>query len=294
MRAWRVTTCLWWGVSAVRKLLNANFARLWRSWVFWLAFFGMLALSVFSMFGGCRRYALDQMLGRGASLDYYYFELMPVLGLFSAVFTGLFLGTEYADGAMRNKLVVGHSRTNIYFANLITCSISSLLFLAALLLGGLVGIPTFGLWKMAPEELACYLLLAVLSALAISAVFTAVGMAFSSNRAVGAVIAILLFLGLMYCASMVYSSLSQPEMYSGMHITAEGLQVGDPEPNPSYIGGTVRTVYEFLLDLLPTGQGMQMANLEAANPLRMALCSAGIFAAAALCGGLLFHRKDLK
>lgn len=60
-------------------------------------------------------------------LDGCLFEGLPLMGLVSAIFTSLFIGSEYSDGTIRNKLVVGHSRMRIYLANLIVCSIASIL-----------------------------------------------------------------------------------------------------------------------------------------------------------------------
>ena len=52
-------------------------------------------------------------------------------------------------------------------------------------------------------------------------------------------------------------------VYSDVIITAEnGVQFGDLIENPAYIDGMQRTVYELIADILPTGQVIQMNNLE--------------------------------
>ena len=275
------------------KLLSANFMRLWKNKVFWCSLAAMLVLAVAAMLNGCRQASMDEMAVYRYTLDHYYFYLAPVVGLFCAVFTSLFLGTEYGDGTIRNKLVVGHGRTAVYLANALVCFTAAVLFVAAWFVGGLAGIPFLGTWEMGAAGLTVYLLLAILTAAAMSAVFTMVGMV-CSNRAAGAVCSILLFLGLLVCASMVYNRLCEPELSSGVIITAEGMSMAEPAPNPNYIGGTLRTVYQCILELLPTGQGILMANLEIAHILRMALFSAGVTAAATLGGILAFRRKDLK
>ena len=68
----------------------------------------------------------------------------------------------------------------------------------------------------------------------------------------------------------------------------------EPVPNPSYVSGAKREAYMFLMDALPTGQGLLMANLSIERPLRMLAASAGIAAAATVGGIFLFRRKDLK
>ena len=83
-------------------------------------------------------------------------------------------------------------------------------------------------------------------------------------------------------------------MSSGIIMTAEGMRMSEPSPNPDYIGGNLRNAYEFVLDLLPTGQGILMTNVEIARPLRMGLCSVTITVIMTLCGLILFDKKDLK
>ena len=41
------------------------------------------------------------------------------IGFFISLFTTLFVGLDYANGTIRNKIVVGHSRIKIYLSNLI-------------------------------------------------------------------------------------------------------------------------------------------------------------------------------
>ena len=42
-----------------------------------------------------------------------------VFGILLSIFIGLYIGSEYSDGTMRNKLISGNSRTAIYVSNLI-------------------------------------------------------------------------------------------------------------------------------------------------------------------------------
>ncbi len=48
-----------------------------------------------------------------------------MIGVVIAIFTSLFLGVEYSEGAIRNKISMGHKRTAIYLSNLILTSITS-------------------------------------------------------------------------------------------------------------------------------------------------------------------------
>lgn len=276
----------------MRKLMAANLSRLRKDRIFWICMLIMAVYSVVSMLNGCRQATRD-MSEFGYALEQYYFSGMPLIGIFIAVFTGLFLGTEYSDGTMRNKLIVGHTRINVYLANLATVCIASLLMLAVWFIGGLVGIPALGAWQMGASQLLAYITISVLMVAALCAIFTLVCM-LSTNKAVTAVLCILLCLVILLAGSMFYNALCEPEMYSGIMITANGTEMGEPSPNPNYVSGTKRAVYEFMIDFIPTGQGIQMADIAVAHPVRMMLSSIFIAIMMTLCGVFIFRRKDLK
>ena len=277
----------------MRNLLSANFSRLWKNKLFYFALGCMLLLSIVGMFNGCRQASMDAMSEYTYHLEDFYFNLAPLVGLFSAVFIGLFLGTEYSDGTLRNKLIVGHTRLDIYLANFLTCTAASLLFVAAWLIGGLVGVPTLGLWQMTPSKLFSYLAICLLFNTVFAAIFTLIGMLFS-NKATGAVVSILFFLALLVGASMIYNALSEQEFISGVVITLEGMHMGEPTLNPNYIRGVLRTVYETILNILPTGQAILMANLDITRPLFQMTASLFLILLICACGALLFSKKDLK
>ncbi len=273
------------------RLLAAGYSRLWKSKVFWIEMGAVLVYAAVFMLNGCRQAAANGYISY--SLDTFYFHFAASVGLFGAIFTSLFIGTEYSDGTIRNKFVVGHSRAAVYLSNLVVTGSATLLMAGAWMLTALIGAPALGFWKTGAAQLLLYLLIAVLFIAALSAVFTLIGMNVS-GKATSAVVTLLLALGLLLAAGMLFSSLSQPEMTSGVTVTTDGVSMTDPMPNPSYVGGMRREVYTFLMDVLPTGQGLLMANLSIERPLRMLAASAGIAAAATAGGLLLFRRKDLK
>lgn len=274
------------------KLLSANFSRLWKDKIFWLCMGAMLIYSVAYMLNGCRQATVD-LSEYHYSLDQYYFHSAIVIGAFCALFCSMFFGTEYSDGTIRNKIVVGHTRTSIYIANLITSFVATLLIMLVWLIGALIAIPTLGVWEMGATNLIAYLFIAVMFEAALSAIFTFVCMQ-STNKAITVVISMLLFFGLLVFASMTYNTLSETEMTSGIQITASGMEISEPTLNPYYISGVKRTIYEFIIDFLPTGQGLQMWQLEINNVARMIISSAVITLVSTLGGIFVFKRKDLK
>lgn len=131
----------------MRKLLSADLYRLKRDKVFWICFLGMLLYTVLGMLGNCGQ-ALRDTASFTYTLDMFYFIYNLPIGLLIAVFVSMFLGAEYGDGTIRNKLIVGHTRRDIYLANLVTNMVGGSLLLLAGLIGGLCGIPFMGTWKM--------------------------------------------------------------------------------------------------------------------------------------------------
>ena len=276
----------------MNKLLRSNFSRLWKNKLFWLCMGAMLVYSIVYMLNGCRQATMD-MSEYHYGLDQYYFHFALLIGFFCTLFSSMFFGTEYSDGTIRNKIIVGHTRANIYMSSLVTTFIATLLIMSAWLVGALIGVPALGFWKMGVLHLLEYLFIAVMFVLAFSAICTVVNI-LSSNKAITVVVSILLFLGLLIFASMIYNGLSEPEMTSGVQLTANGLEMAEPTPNPNYISGVTRKIYDFIVDFLPTGQGLKMWQLEISNPIRMLVSSAFITVLTTVSGIFAFKRKNIK
>lgn len=276
----------------MRKLLSANFSRLWKDRIFWLCVGAMLIYSVVYMWNGSRQ-ALNALAEYRVSIDHYYFQFAMSIGVFLALFSSLFFGTEYSDGTIRNKIIVGHKRTDIYLSSLITTIAAALFLTLAWMIGAFTAVPALGLWKMPVSRLLVYLLVAVMFTVALSAMFTCVFM-LSAGRAHTVVISMLLILGLLLLAGMIYNALGQPETISDVILTADGVDMSEPMPNPNYVSGKMRDIYEFLLDFLPTGQGLKLWLLEMNHPVRM-LTSSVVITLVTTAGGIaVFRRKDIK
>lgn len=273
----------------MRNLLRANFFRMRRDEMFWTCFGVVLACSAVFMFFWCRE---DLSLGLAVKLEEYYFNMVMALGLFDAMFAAIFLNTEYTEGTIRNKLTAGHTRREVYLAHFLTVLTASLFIMAAWLIGGCVGIPMIGSWGFGLAGWAHHVLIAVGLTVSFAAIFTFQGILFSGRPATVAVV--LTYFALLLGASTVENILSEPEFSSGVVMTVDGIRTINPEPNPRYVSGTLRTFLEVLRDLLPTGQAIQVQNLSVLSPLRALACDLGVTAAFTLGGLALFGRKDLR
>lgn len=115
-----------------------------------------------------------------------------------------------------------------------------------------------------------------------------------ANRAAAAVIAILMMIGLHAVGSSIYNALCEPEMSNGVMMTENGVEFSDPEPNPSYVSGARQEIYAAIVDALPSGQTILLANQELAHPIASLCASAGIVLAVSVIGITAFRRKNLK
>lgn len=257
----------------------------------------MFLLAVFTMLNYSRQVLADTS-GYPHYIEQQYFDTAVFSGIFIAAFMGLFISVEHSDGTLRNKLTVGHTRAAVYLSNLIVCAAASVVFTAAWVVGGMVGIPVLGFWSIGADQLLLAAVVSVLSAITISTVFLLVSM-LSTNKAVTAVVCILLSLGLIVTASYFYNDLCEPEMVSGMTITMEGgLQIMDPTPNPYYVAEPLRTAYVSIVNILPTGQQMLLANIKSGENFSVYPLQIGgsvlLTALTTAVGLFLFRRKDLR
>ena len=296
----------------MRNLLSANFLRLRKSWLFWgtlvfMAGYALWQIRFWVIFGGI-------------TVDPIIFDYAGVIGTAAAVWSSLFLGTDYSNGTMRNKLVAGHTRLAVYFAALITNTTVALLQCAAYLavafgLGTLfIGLPT-----MEASRFLSLLAGTLVMTVAFCAIFTAVGM-LCAQKTAAAVLCIAGSLVLFGYMSSVDSYLSIPEYSTSVNIFGDQIEVAYTL-NDGYVSGTRRAVFQFLDDVVPSGQAVQyMRNREQeeidpyiaevlspeqmetymqyqrqkADPLPLAAYSLAVAALFTALGAALFQKKDLK
>ncbi|MDE6922108.1 MAG: ABC transporter permease [Oscillospiraceae bacterium] len=297
----------------MRNLLSANFLRLRKSALFWSSLALMAGHALWQI-----RYhtAFAQV-----TIDMMIFDYAVSVSIVSAVWSSLFLGTDHSDGTLRNKLVAGHPRTAIYFANLITNTAVALLQCAAYLavtfgLGSFLIGPT----RMEPGRLLSLFAGTIATTAALCAIFTAVGM-LCARRTAAAILCVAGSFALFGYMSSVDSYLNVPE-YA---VSIEFHENREPDityqlNDVGYVSGARRAVFEFLDDVVPSGQAVQyMRHLRRetpssfvelltaeqleeyerhmrpeVDPLPLIAYSLALTAAVTAAGIALFRRKDLK
>lgn len=276
----------------MRRLLKANFSRLMKNKLFW-------GLVVAELFLGALFPVLHYMDNidekSGWTMDATIFVYALIVPLMVSLLAALFIGSEYSDGTMRNKLIVGHVRRKIYVAGLIANMEAAFLLCFAFLLSHIcVGVPLLGWFVSDMKKVMVYFLVILAMVAACTAIFTLITM-LNSNKAYSVAECILIIFMLLFVGIRITAALNEPEIYDAYSYMSEGVTVQeDATPNPNYVSGTKRQIYLFLNEFLPGGQMLRLANMNAEHPVRYVIYDAVIFALATGGGIFIFRKKDLK
>ncbi|MBS4980433.1 MAG: ABC transporter permease subunit [Lachnospiraceae bacterium] len=276
----------------MNRLLAANIVRLRKNKCF---LGGILLLVILGILYPVMKCIEMKNTGYETTLDTGFFIGAAVLPVLLSVFVSLFIGTEYSDGTIRNKIMVGHERKSVYLANLLTNLIAAfalnIVFSSSYLAAG---IPLLGFFQ---EDLKVIFLFAGIEFVLIcsfTALFTVIAVLIS-NKAVSAVICVLGTFLVLFAASYLNARLNEPETYPAYTYVEGRTEVTEEEEkNPLYLDGKERERYQFLYDFLPGGQVIQCVTMTAVNPKRLPVYSAILFVLTTAGGVLLFERKDIK
>ena len=102
----------------MNKLLQANFSRLFRDKVF------RISCVVMALAGAglpLAHYLDKRNNGENWTADSTCFVFAFLAPILLSLAAALFVGSEYSDGTIRNKVIVGHRRPAIYLSAFVTC-----------------------------------------------------------------------------------------------------------------------------------------------------------------------------
>ena len=280
----------------MRKLLSANFSRLWKSKIFWV-------LEALSAILGAVFYILaiinTKNIGENwyfASGNYYFYIGLVIVGAIMAVFSAFYIGSEYDQGTIRNKLNVGCTRNSIYLANLIIVVTAGVLFTMTHIASSVVvGLPFLGglMWD-ALAPIGWRIPTAMVMLLCYAAVFTFIAMQ-DSNKSRSLIISFVFALVIIIGGLYIYGALQEPEFTTRMVMQEDGSYLRQEGiPNSRYIRGAARTAYTFIEACIPSTQGLNIARSEGEfNPLTI-VCQLCVTIAITAAGVTLFKKKDIK
>ena len=277
----------------MRNLISTNIRRLLKTSCFWIAAAFMAGTALFAFIMRYRDYKLDN---GSPYFDSLLTIIAPIVFFAIAVFVSLHVGSEYSDGTLRNKIIVGHSRVSVYLSLMLTSVVGGWILAAIWSVAFLVPAVILMESGITPIMYVMLYLTMFLLLAAVSAIFTFASILIG-NKAAAAVVCLLMAMALMIQGVMVRSWLDEPEYYTpDMVVDVNGnTQTEEPAPNRNYIpeGSPKRIICEFLNDFMPGGQSIQIMG-RADEMIRFCIYDLVWIVGLSGMGVLLFRRKDLK
>lgn len=262
----------------MRNLILVNLMRLKKSRVFCGGVIISMLYSAFLLVMNYREMAVSPETAI-THLNWYFLSPLAFSGVFCAIFCSMFVGTEYSDGTIRNKLMVGYTRGSIYCANLIAVFLANVfVYAAACLVVALIGIPMFGGNLIFPMQFALKTFSGILMLASFAGIFTMLSMLISNKAASVA------------ACTIVYALMLE----GGTLLRIAVYNYYMDKPSADIANASINPIIEFLYDFLPTGQSSQIVGGMLWNPYRLPLYSIIIIILTTIFGIVVFAKKDIK
>lgn len=244
------------------RLLRANFVRLFKNKPLYLCVCVQIVITFFAVFPYRNSFFAEKII--------YENSLFSML--FSAVFVPLFLGTEHSDKTIRNKIISGHTRRDVYFASLISAAVGVLIICLTPLVTVLIMALTFeGHLGSSPAEFALCLTALTAANAAMCGIYLISSMLVTS-KANNVVLTLVIWFGSIFITATIDELLELPQLSDGV----------------------LRTILRYAYDITPVGQVLQIQIGECRNAGLFPVYSLLVIAAATGFGTLIFRKKDLK
>lgn len=279
------------------KLLMANYYRLKKNKIFWLIIIFSLVLASFYI---ATKYEIINYLQVHAEAMNLIFNYSKYIGIIVAIFTSLFIGIEYSDLIIRNKISKGHKRRNIYLSNLITSVLVSFIaYILYIIIIISLGYPLIGKYIFIMPHFYLALTCVFLQILVYASLFTFVAMLIS-NKNIMTVTSMTIILLLMIFSKICYDVLKEPQTI----MSSSNTEIN----NPNYKSANEKNTYRFLLEINPVGQSMELLEGEGEifyhdvknssienkdTYIRLMLYSSVIIILFTISGTILFEKKEI-
>jgi len=292
-------------------LLASDFARLIKSQIFR----GVLIFCVESIVFEVIINRINNDLNR-TLLDGLLSTNFIIIGILLSVFIGLFIGSEYSDGTMRNKLIAGNSRANVYLSNFIICTIAGFIIQAVNFITiSVISVSLYGLgiFPLTPlnikritniteRQLVGFYIIVAYTALFV--MLTMLICSKSIGTATVMVLAVVMLISGISIDSAVseYDSSKVTNDTSSLSVESESVEYQNEYMITTYrsnskkeLSGLKLKAYLALDKVLPTAQSQKLTKYKALkDPDDYALCDIIITFVSTFFGIIVFNRKDLK
>ncbi len=279
------------------NLLSAYTARLLKDKLFWLIEC-VIALWAAYVFRLARQSFVCGMhhISKTFHTNPYFFNAAVWLGISLALYSAYFTGTEYHDGILRNQIISGHRRYEIYLSHYLVILLAGVMQAAAYYFvlitadGFFLGFSVMHM-LVKPAE---YILLILLALLGYSALFSCFSMLLANKNA-AVFVQLLLTILMLYFGFATVSSLQEPRTSL---VTSTYRGENRTIPNPNYLEGARRELYEWADGLNPSSLSLHgvMAEKKGGIPFHAKIpVGTALLTVCFTAGGAYgFSRKELK
>ena len=274
------------------KLLRANLARTYKLIIVALVLYAVCAIMIPLIF---YLSLVEETEATFIALAYNYgMSGVPVQAMFIALLCPIIYCSDFYNRTIKNKIVVGHAKSQIYLANFLTTAIISLMLSAVYLLIFLViDLPLFGKTTAPAKDIILLLIDGTFMMLAYCAIFTFVSMTSRNSLTALIVTAALFTIGILiavYCydvaSAVPYKA--YPTYNEFGEVINENIYVNEHMPSKA-----TQNFCQFLIDLFPSGQSWQLSN-ENIVRWQMPLYSLCVIGATTGAGIAIFNKSNIK
>ena len=260
----------------MNRLLTGNLIRLRKNIVFWLSLVCAMIGPLYTILNNwyyknlwdMHIYADTAFLMSGS--DYTFLIAL-------AVVISLFVGTEFSDNAIRNKLIAGHTRVSVLLSNLIASIVVAVVMYLISGIVSCIGIPLFADFLLPADKLIMQLACAAVS-VSVIAVFICTVTMVIGNRVVSVIVSMLSVVGMQLIPPVLWANVD--------YYTEKGLL------------DTFQAKFNvFMYDWLPTCQMYRLNSIVEDIPKNIHLFpvySAILILVIGTMGIIFFKKKNLK
>ncbi len=255
------------------RILRADFTRLRKNFTFWVSLIGMLVLTSIFMF--IQATSMDYTV----ALSRVIFLPMSMYGLAMSAFVSAFVGTDFSDGFIRNKLLSTNHRSNYVISQIIVCCTAcATVYIVVTAFAAGVG-QFFFENDIKGIDFIRFFVLGLGMSLVSGCLFSVITLVCSNK--INAITCCMGLAFIMLVLAMRTNSVLVQTQYK------DGIL------NPKYVDGFQRALNSILHDLNPCGQAAQLSSWEVWHPIRMIIIDISLLFGLSVLGCLLFKRKDI-
>lgn len=260
----------------MNRLLTGNLIRLRKNIVFWLS---LVCAMIGPLYTVLNNWYYKNLWDMGIQADAAfllsgadYFFMVAL-----AVVISLFVGTEFSDNTIRNKLIAGHTKVSLFLSNLITCIVVGVIMYLVSVAASCIGIPLLDKLELPIDKLFLQMACAVVSISVIAAFICTITMVIG-NRVISAIVSMLSVIGIQLIPPVLWANVD--------YYTENGL-----------LDTFQAKIDVFMYDWLPTCQIYRLTSEITDIPKNIYLFpmySAILILVIGTIGAIIFRKKNLK